>query len=165
MSASSGKATVLPKKVTELDPTNSRYPSFNYPRSRFELALVLAIMTSFWRIHCIGNRQGESENESFWSASVQSHSWLAFVNLFPYISGFRLFLLLLQLNHLSTCYSPLFSKLREKHEGNGSFDSKRSWCLCEGDVEVLFKSCFFLSSGLGSNGLKEDCTSTVNILK
>ena len=56
MTALSGKAIVLPRNVPELDPTNSRYPSFNYPRWRIELASVLAIITSFWRIHCIGKR-------------------------------------------------------------------------------------------------------------
>ena len=35
----------------------------------------------------------------------------------PYISGFRLFLLLLQLNHLSLSYSPLSSKLRQSTQG------------------------------------------------
>ena len=49
MTASSGKAIVLPMNVTELDPTNSRYPSFNHTRSRFELTSVLAIITQFWR--------------------------------------------------------------------------------------------------------------------
>ena len=117
MTGSSRKAKVLPKNVPELDPTNSRYPSFNYPRSRIELASVLAIMTQFWRIRCIGNRKEESENGSFWSASVQSHSWLAFDNFFLHINSFRLFLLLLQLDHLSTFYSLLFSKLREKTQG------------------------------------------------
>ena len=38
-------------------------------------------------------------------------------SFFLYIRGFRLFLLLLKLNHLSTCYSPLFSKLRESTQG------------------------------------------------
>ena len=36
---------------------------------------------------------------------------------FLHISGFRLFLLFLQLNHLSTCYALLFSKLRENTQG------------------------------------------------
>ena len=116
MTASSGKAIVLPKNISKLDPTNNRYSSLNYPRSRIELASVLAIITSFWRIHCIGIRWEESENESFWSASVQSHFWLAFENFFLHISGFRLFLLL-YLNHPSTCYSPLLSKLRESMQG------------------------------------------------
>ena len=95
----------------------SRYPSLNYPRSRSELVSVLAITTQFWRIRWIGNRQEVSENESFWSASVQSHFWLGFEDRFLYISGFRLSLLLLWLDHLSTCYSPLFSKLRESTQG------------------------------------------------
>ena len=54
--ASSCRAIVLPTNVLELDPTNGRYPSLNYPRSRIELALVLAIITQFWRIRCVGNR-------------------------------------------------------------------------------------------------------------
>ena len=41
------------KIVPELDPTNSRYPSLNYPRSRIECILILALITSFWRIRCI----------------------------------------------------------------------------------------------------------------
>ena len=44
MTASSRKATVLPKNVPELDPTNSRYPLLNYPKSRIELVSVLAII-------------------------------------------------------------------------------------------------------------------------
>ena len=79
---SSCKAVVLPENVPDLDSANSGYPSLNYPRSRIELALVLAIITSFWRISCIGNRWEECENESFWPASVQRHSWLAFNNFF-----------------------------------------------------------------------------------
>ena len=74
MTASSPKAIVLPKKVTKLDPTSTRYPSLNYPRSRIELASVLAIVNLFWRKRCIGNRKEMSENESLWSASVQSHA-------------------------------------------------------------------------------------------
>ena len=45
MTASSHKAIVLPKKITDPDPTSARYPSLNYPRSRIELASVLAIIT------------------------------------------------------------------------------------------------------------------------
>ena len=71
MSAASGEATVLAKNLPELDPTKSRYPSLNYTRSRIELASVLAVMTLFWRIHCIGNRGEESESESFWPVSVE----------------------------------------------------------------------------------------------
>ena len=56
MTASSRKATVLQKKVHELDPTNTKYSALNYPRSRIEMASVLAIMIQFWRIRCIGNR-------------------------------------------------------------------------------------------------------------
>ena len=117
MTASSGKSGSLPRNVLELDPINNRYPSLNYPRWRIELASALTIITYFWRIRCIGKRKEESENESFWSASVQSHSWLAFKNCFLYITGFRLLLFLLKLNHLSTCYSSLFSKLRESTQG------------------------------------------------
>ena len=43
--ASSRKALVRPKNVTKLDPTNSRYPSLNHPKSRVEWASVLAIIT------------------------------------------------------------------------------------------------------------------------
>ena len=82
MTASWGKAIVLPERVVESDHTNSRCPSLHYPKSRIGLVAVLAIVTSFWRIRCIGNRKEESENESFWSASVQSHSWLAFEKFF-----------------------------------------------------------------------------------
>ena len=117
MTASSGKNSSLPKNVLESDPINGRHPSLNYPRWRIELASALTIITYFWRIRCIGKRKEESENESFWSASVQGNYSLAFKNCFLYITGFRLFLLLLQLNHLSTCYSPLFSKLRETTQG------------------------------------------------
>ena len=53
MTLSSRKTTVLLKSVLELDSTNSRYLSFNYPRSRIELASVLAIVTLLWRIRCI----------------------------------------------------------------------------------------------------------------
>ena len=52
MTASSDKAIVLPKNLTELDPTTSRHPSWNYPRSRIESASILTIITQFWRIHC-----------------------------------------------------------------------------------------------------------------
>ena len=44
MTASSRKAIVRPKNVT-----STRYPSLNYPRSRIELASVLAIRTSLLR--------------------------------------------------------------------------------------------------------------------
>ena len=44
MTASSRKAIVLLENVTELDPTNSRYPSLNYPKSRVELASFLAVI-------------------------------------------------------------------------------------------------------------------------
>ena len=47
MTASSREAIDLPTNVPELDPTNSRYPSLNYPRSRIELASVLALIPSF----------------------------------------------------------------------------------------------------------------------
>ena len=169
MTASSRKAIVLPKNVTELDPTNSRYPSLNYSRSRSELVPVLVIITSFWRIRWKGSRKEESKNESFWYASVQSHFWLAFDNSFIYISGFRLVLLLLQLDHLSTCYSPLFSKLRESTKGMAVLTRREVDDGVRGDVEVPFKSWLFsFLSGHDSNGLKKDSTPpppTVKTLK
>ena len=85
---------------------------------------------------------------------------------FLHINGFRLFLLLLQLDHLSTRCSPLFLEIERKHGGNGRSDSKGSWWWCKGDVEVPFKSWlfFFLSVSVqtqvqiqasGSNGLRK----------
>ena len=55
MTASSRKPRVLSEEVTEQDHTSSRYPSLNYPRLGIELASILAIITWFWRMCCIGN--------------------------------------------------------------------------------------------------------------
>ena len=165
MAVSWRKAIVSPRDVPELDPTNSRCPSFNYPKSRIELASVLSIITWFWRIRCIWSRKEESENDSFWSASFLSNSWLALRIFFCTLTAFD-YSSPTSPPHLSTCCSLLFTKLRERSQGNGSFDLKGSWWWCKGDVEVLFKIWLFsLPFGLGSNSIKKDSTPTVNIRK
>ena len=47
MTATLRKSMVLPENYPELDPTNSKYSSSNYPRLRIELASVLALITQF----------------------------------------------------------------------------------------------------------------------
>ena len=156
MTASLCKAIVLPINVTELDPTNSGYPSLNYPRSGIELASVLAIMTQFWRIRKSRKSLKISHFDMCWFKAIPD---LPSTIFFPYINGFWLFLLLLLLDHLSTCYSPLFSKLRGSTRGMAvlirrevddgvratlTFPSKvesfpffRSWCWFKRSEEVF----------------------------
>ena len=82
---------------------------------------------------------------------------------FLYISGLRLFLLQLQLNRQCTCYSPLFSKLREDTPGMAVLtrrevdDSGRAAFRFLSKVEIFpfFQSWFKQSKGV-FNLLSED---------
>ena len=76
-----------------------------------------------------------------------------------YSGGFRLFLPLLQLNHLSTCYPPLFSKLRQNTQGMAVFSQRgvdhdvRATLRFFSKVEFFpFFQSWFKRSLMGSDG-------------
>ena len=142
MTAFSRKAKVLPKMVTELDLTKSRYPSLNYPKSRSELASVLAIITSFWRIRCIGNKQESLKMSHF--DLLEAIPDLPSTIFFYTLPAFDYFFFTLTWSSVHLLFSSLL-KIERKHAGNGSFDSKGSWRWCKGDVEVPFKIWVFSS--------------------
>ena len=143
MTASSGKAIVLPKNVPELDPTNGKYSPLNYSRSRIELASVLANHNFILKDTLYREQLGRAwkwvilicfDSKPFLTCLWELfslHEWLSTISS-PSITSSSIHLL----------FFPLL-KIERKHEGNGSLDSKGSWSWCKGDVEVPFRSWLF----------------------
>ena len=132
--------SVLSRNVLKLDLTKSRYPSPNYPsRSRIELALALAVITSFWRIH-IKEQVGR-----VWKWVI-----LIYVALKPFLTCLWEFF---SLHHrLSTISFPtstqssihllsfLILNIERKHAGNDSSDPEGSWWWCKGRRWGFFRN-------------------------
>ena len=118
MTASSRKAIVLPKNVPEMDPTSNRYSSLSQPKIEDWISLSSGHHDSIlketlnreqvgrvWKwviLICVG-----------FKAIPDLLSTIFFYTLATIDYFFSYFNLII----LSTCYSPLFSKLRESTQG------------------------------------------------
>ena len=129
------------KKRFRIEPYQQQMPFIELPRSRIELASVLAIITSFWRIRWVGYRWEESENESFWSASF----------LKAFLTCFREFFSIHY--RLSTISSLTLTQLSTYSFCSENWDkARREWQFwlerelddgCQGYVKVSFRSRLF----------------------
>ena len=149
-----------------MDPTNNRYPSLNYPRSRIQLTSVLAIMTSILKDRLCREHVGR-----VWKWVI-----LICIGSKPFLICIRQFLsipqrvstvspLVLTQSSIHLLFCPVL-KIERKNDGNGSFDSKGSWSGCKGDVKVPFESWLFsFLLALVETILKKDSTPTVETLK
>ena len=139
------KAVTYQKNVIELGPTNSRYPSLNYPRSRIEFASVLAIITSFLKDTLYREEVGRVWKWSHFDLRrFKAHFLTCFrAFFFSTIEAFDIFFSYFKRSHLSTCYSPLFSKLRESTQGVAVLTRREVDHGVRAQVEAPFKSWLF----------------------